>query len=187
VRRALLPLAAAVLMGACIDESGARPRSAGRSAQSTGQKLAIRQIANKSQQYGLEDALIAALRDEFLRDGRYQLVPEKEADDVVVITLSHYILAPLAYDVTLAPITYKLRISADVSLVDRATNKELWKEENLEGSLTYPNQTLAGGESEQQAQATIWTVMAPMIVSRVVDGFNVAPSTSSANPNPVVK
>ena len=143
---------------------------------STGRKIAVRQIANKSQQFGLEDTLVGAVRDEFLHDGRYQLVPEGEAEDAVAITITQYILTPLAYDVTLAPITYKLRIIVDVQMLERATNRELWKEENLEGSLTYPNQILAGGQTEAGAQATIWTVLAPMIVSRVADGFNAAPA-----------
>jgi uncharacterized protein YceK len=143
---------------------------------STGRKVAVRQIVNKSQQFGLEDALVGAVRDEFLRDGRYPLVPENEAEAVVAVTITHYILTPLAYDTTLAPITYKLRIDVDVQLLDRATNKELWKEENLEGSLTYPNQTLAGGQTEAGAQATIWTILAPMIVSRVADGFSAVPA-----------
>ena len=140
----------------------------------------LRNISNKSQQFGLEDALFAALRDEFLRDGRYQLVPEKEADDAVAITITHYLLEPLAYDATLAPISYKLRILVDVRMLECATNKELWTEKDLEGALSYPNQILAGGQTEPQAQATIWTVLAPMIVSRVADGFD-KPS------NPVVK
>ena len=171
MRRIFPLLAAAFLLTACVDEPGTSSPTA-RHAPSAGQKLAVRAISNKSQQFGLEDTLALAVRDEFLRDGRYQLVPEKEADDVVAITITHYLLTPLAYDSTLAPISYKLRILADVRMLDRATDRELWKEKDLEGSLTYPNQILAGGQTEDQARATIWTVLAPMIVSRVVDGFN---------------
>ncbi len=111
------------------------------------------------------------MRDEFLRDGRYPPVPEKESDGVVQITITRYILTPLGYDAYLFPISYKLRIIVDLRMAERATNRELWTEKDLEGSLTYPNQILAGGQTEGQAQATIWTVLAPMIVSRVVDGF----------------
>ena len=180
MRRSALLLAAAVLMAACVEEPGMGPRPTARHAPGGGPKLAVRQIANKSQQFGLEDTLATAVRDEFLRDGRYPLVTEKEADDVVAITITRYVLTPLAYDVTLAPISYKLRIIADVQMLERATNRELWSEKGLEGSITYPTQTLAGGQTETQAQATIWTVLAPMIVLRVADGFDVAPSTAPA-------
>ena len=149
---------------------GARP--AARHASAGGPKIAVRRIANKSQQFGLEDALTTALRDELLRDGRYPLVPENEADDVVAITITRYLLTPLAYDASLSPISYKLRIIADVQMLDRATNREMWNEKNLEGSITYPNAILAGGQTEPQAQATIWTVLAPMIVLRVANGFD---------------
>ncbi|MFI5363501.1 MAG: LPS assembly lipoprotein LptE, partial [Elusimicrobiota bacterium] len=126
---------------------------------STGRKVAVRTIKNKTQQFGLEDTLASAVRDELLRDGRFPLVPENEADDVIAITLTHYLYFPIGYDVTLAPISYKLRIAADTEVLDRRTNKRLFTLENLEGSLTFPAPTLVGGSSETQAQATIWTVL----------------------------
>ena len=142
---------------------------------SSGRKVSVRTIKNKTQQFGLEDALASAVRDEFLRDGRYPLVPENEADDVVAITLTRYLYTPIGYDVTLAPISYKLRIAADLEVLDRRTSKRVFLEENLEGSITFPGPTLTGGSSETQAQATIWTVLAPMIVARTADGFASAP------------
>ncbi len=164
-------LAALAVLTGCVGGPGGSPLhpSAG------GPKIAVRQIVNKSQQFGLEDALASAVRDEFLHDGRYPLVPETEADDVVAITITQYLLAPLAYDATLSPITYKLRIRVDVSMIERAGGRVLWTEKNLEGALTYPNEMLAGGQTEPQAQAAIWTVLAPMIVARAAEGFAAAP------------
>jgi lipopolysaccharide assembly LptE-like protein len=173
-------LLAAVFMNACVDEpvAGSRPTST-RHQLVGGAKLSIQTIANKSQQFGLENALSSTLLDEFLRDGRYQIVPVKESDDVIAVTITHYLLAPIGYDVTLAPISYKLRIAVDLTLVDRATDKPLWTEKNLEGSLTYPSPLLSGGMSEQQAQAVIWTVLSPMIVERVSQGAPAAPPAVS--------
>jgi hypothetical protein len=185
VRRAILLFAAAALMAACVDEPGSGSHPSAQHQPVGGPKLSLQTIANKSQQFGLEDALISAVRDEFLRDGRYQLVPVKESDDVVAITITHYLLTPIGYDVTLAPVSYKLRINADLEMVDRVTNKPLWTEKNLEGSLTYPNPTLSGGMSEPQAQAVIWTVLAPMIVARVVDGFAGAALSTAAAATPL--
>ncbi|MDE2490068.1 MAG: hypothetical protein KGM24_04425 [Elusimicrobia bacterium] len=135
------------------------------------QKLALRPIVNRTQQFGLEDKLMLAVRDEFLRDGRYPLVPESDADGIVAITITRYILTPIQYDATLAPTTYKLRILVDLSLIDRKTNTTLWTERNLEGALSYPAPTLTGGMTEEQAREGIWEILAPMIVKRVVDGF----------------
>ncbi len=142
------------------------------------QKLSIRPIMNKTQQFGLEDKLTLAVRDEFLRDARYPLVPESEASGVVWITISRYILTPIQYDATLAPTNYKLRILVDVQMIDRSTNQAIWEEKNLEGSLTYPASTLTGGLTEEQAREQIWSILAPMIVKRVISGFGSVTGTS---------
>ena len=62
------------------------------------QSLAIRPIVNKTQQFGLEDKLALAVRDEFLRDARYPLVPEAEANGIVWITITRYILTPIQHN-----------------------------------------------------------------------------------------
>lgn len=141
-------------------------------------KLAILPIVNKTQQPGLEDQLTAALRDEFLRDARHPLVPQNESDGEVLITVTRYILTPLQYDSNLNPTTYRLHVGLDVQLVDRAAGKALWDEKGLEASLSYPYVTLAGGLSEDAARQNLWTILAPMVVGRVVDGFGAtSPST----------
>jgi hypothetical protein len=142
------------------------------------QSLALRPITNKTQQFGLEDKLLLAVRDEFLRDARYPLVPEPDANGVVGITIGRYILTPIQYNATLSPTTYKLRILIDVQLVDRGTNQALWEEKNLESALTFPAATLAGGLTEEQAREQIWAVLAKMVVNRVVNGFGSVTGTS---------
>ena len=61
-RLLIAPLLVVVALAACA-ETRPHSRSGG------GQKIAIRQISNKSQQFGLESTFSAALLDEFLRDG----------------------------------------------------------------------------------------------------------------------
>ncbi|MBI4371640.1 MAG: LptE family protein [Elusimicrobia bacterium] len=143
------------------------------------QKLALRPVANKTQQFGLEDKLALAVRDEFLRDGRYPLVPEEDADGLVWVTVTRYLLVVTQYDATLAPAAYKLRILVEVQFVDRRANQALWTEKNIESSLVYPSATLSGGLTEEQAREQIWSVLAPRIVKRVVDGFGAVTGTSS--------
>jgi hypothetical protein len=135
------------------------------------QRIALRQIANKTQQFGLEDKFLIRVRDEFLRDGRYPILPESSADGVVHITITRYILTPIQYDSNLIPTAYKLRILVDLTFVDRSKNVALWEEPNLEGVLTFPALTLPGGRSEEQAREQIWDTLARDIVKRVVQGF----------------
>ena len=142
------------------------------------QKLALRPIVNKTQQFGLEDKLMLRVRDEFLRDGRYPLVPEPESQGIVWITVSRYILTAVQYDATQAATAYKLRILVDLQFVDKSTNQILWEEKNLEGILSFPAQTLRGGLTEEQAREQIWDILARNIVKRVVDGFGSVTGTS---------
>jgi hypothetical protein len=142
------------------------------------QRLALRPIVNKTQQFGLEDKLALRVRDEFLRDGRYPLVPEPESQGIVWITISRYILTAVQYDATQAVTAYKLRILVDLQFLDKSTNQILWEEKNLEGTLTYPAATLRGGLTEEQAREQIWDVLARNIVKRVVDGFGAVTGTS---------
>lgn len=142
------------------------------------QRLALRPVVNKTQQFGLEDKLMLRVRDEFLRDGRYPLVPEPESQGIVGITVSRYILTAVQYDATQAATAYKLRILVDLAFVDKSTNHILWEEKNLEGILSFPAQTLRGGLTEEQAREQIWDILARNIVKRVVDGFGSVTGTS---------
>jgi hypothetical protein len=166
-------------------------------------RLSLKPVFNKTQQFGLEDKLTLRIRDEFLRDGRYPLVPETDADGVVVVTLTRYILVPTQYDTVLTPTAYKLMILANLDFIDRRANRILWQEPNLEGIQTYVASTLRGGISEEQAREQVWDVLARQIVKRTIEGFGSVsgssqrkisgeippsetqtPATKPLNPNP---
>ncbi|MBI5245843.1 MAG: hypothetical protein HY923_01580 [Elusimicrobia bacterium] len=142
------------------------------------QRLALRPVSNKTQQFGLEDKLMLRVRDEFLRDGRYPLVPEPESQGIVWITISRYILTAVQYDSTQAATAYKLRILVDLQFVDKSSNQILWEEKNLEGILNFPAATLRAGLTEEQAREQIWDILARNIVKRVVNGFGSVTGTS---------
>ena len=178
MHRLALLLASAAALAACGGGPDVAYRPTPQLLPSNIQKLSIRPITNKTQQFGMEDKLALAVRDQFQKDARYPLTPENESNGIVWITISRYILTPLQYDATLAPTSYKLRVLVDVSLIDRSTNQAIWEEKNLEASLTYANQTLPNGLSEEQAREQIWAILAPMIVTRVVDGFGAVTGTS---------
>jgi hypothetical protein len=142
-------------------------------------RIALHPIINKTGQFGLEDKLMLAVRDEFLRDGRYPLVPESDSDGVVWTTISRYISTPIQYDSNLVPTAYKLRVLTDLQFVDRRKpDQALWVEKNIDEVFTYAAQTLAGGMSEEQAREQIWTTLAKDIVTRVIDGFGSKTGTS---------
>jgi hypothetical protein len=177
-KKILAPLALIAALAACGGGPDVGYKPAPQLLPSNIQKLAIRPIVNNTQQFGLEDKLALAVRDQFLTDARYPLVPEDEADGVVCITITRYILTPLAVDATLAPTSYKMTIITDVQLVDRSKNQALWDERNLRGNLTFVNQNQPGGITEEQARETIWAILAPKIVTRTIDGFGAVTGSS---------
>jgi hypothetical protein len=144
--------------------------------------IAIRLVVNKTQQFGLEDALTTSIRDNFLRDGSYPLVPEEKADGIVVATLQRYTLTPVQYDSTLAPTAYKLKVACDLQLLDNADKKVLGEEKDMEGVQIYAASTMTGGLTETQAQAQIWDILSRDIVKRVTQGFVPIPPAKTAQP-----
>ena len=135
-------------------------------------RLALRPVINKTQQFGLEDALLLRTRDEFLRDGRCPLVTEPQAQDVVRITLTTYLYTPIQYDSALKPTAYKLEIRADAELLDAGKPEPpLWVGKDIDELLTFPAPTLPGGLTEAGAQSEIWDAMSRDIVDRVMEGL----------------
>jgi len=176
--RLLAPLTLVAALAACGGGPDVGYRPAPQLLPSNIQKLAIRPIANNTQQFGLEDKLALAVRDQFLTDARYPLVPEDEADGIVSIMITRYLLTPLTFDATLAPTSYKMTIIVDVQLIDRSKNQALWDERNLRANLTFINQNQTGGITEEQARENIWALLAPKIVTRTIDGFGAVTGSS---------
>jgi len=147
-------------------------------------RICLRPVVNKTQQFGLEDKLSLAIRDQFLRDGRYPIVPEADSDGIVLVTVTRYILTPVRYDSKLVPTAYKLRVIADLQFIDRATNTAIWEEPIMEGILTYAAQTLPGGMTEEQAREQIWDSLSRDVVKRVIDGFGSVTGSSERRISP---
>jgi hypothetical protein len=133
--------------------------------------IAVRTFKNNTQQFGLEDRLTLTVIDAFLADGDYNVVPENEADGVVVGTLTRYILTPLTFDTNLVPTTYKLQVYFDLQFIDRQKNQILWEEPNFVEHLRFTAPTLPGGITEEQARENTWTMIANDTVKRVVQGY----------------
>ena len=135
-------------------------------------KIAVRPILNKTEVFALEDKFYNELYDEFLRNGMYQIVPENDgAEGVVVTTISRYLNVPIQYDSQLIPTVYKMNIWLDVVLMDKTTNAPVWREPAFMGTQVYAASTLPGGMTEVQARDEIFGQLSRDIVKRTVDGF----------------
>lgn len=171
MKRTLVLSAAALALAACGAPDDMSYRPAPQILPSHIKRIAVRPVVNKTQQFGLEDKLTRRILDEFLNDRRYGILPEQNADGVVICTITRYILTPVQYDAVLTPTVYKLRILTNLQFLDRASNTILWEEPNLEGTLIYSAPTLIGGKTEEQAREQIWDLLARDVVTRVIEGF----------------
>ena len=147
-------------------------------------RICLRPVVNKTQQFGLEDKLSLAVRDQFLSDGRYPIVPEADSDGIVLVTVTRYILTPIKFDSKLVPTNYKLHVIVDLQFIDRASNTAIWEEPIMEGILTYADQTLPGGLTEELAREQIWAGLASNIVKRVIDGYGTVTGSSERRISP---
>ena len=131
----------------------------------------IRPVVNNTSQYGLEEKLTLQIIDEFVRDGRLKVInTENEADGVVVVEISKYILQPLTYDANMVTEQYKLWVLLNVSFVDRVQNVTMWTESNLEGIQIFYDST-RGGPTEEEVRQTLWEGLGRDIVKRTIQGF----------------
>jgi len=143
-------------------------------------KIAVRPFNNKTPQFGLEEKLTLKVIDEFTKNAEYTIVPESEAEGVIVGDITNYIQTAIQYDVNMVTTVYKLTAVVSVSLLDKTENRYLWEEPALTAKKIYSVSTLPGGMTEAQAREDLWSVLARNIVIRTVDGFG---SVMSESPN----
>lgn len=135
-------------------------------------KIAVRPVLNRTEVFTLEDKFYIELYDQFLQNGSYQIVPENNgAEGVVVTTISRYLNVPIQYDSQLIPTVYRMEVLLDVVFIDKSTNAPVWREPAFLGTQIYSASTLPGGMTELQARDVIWKKLSKDIIKRTVDGF----------------
>ncbi len=143
-------------------------------------KLAVRQFANHTQQYGIEDKLTLAVQQRFNQDGRYRITTEDQADGVIIGDITKYILEPLGYDQNHVPTQYKLWILVNATFYDKVKSQTLWTEPNLGTPVTFYSDSSGqpGGLTESEVQQQIWDQLAVNISSRTFEGFGTVTGAS---------
>lgn len=135
-------------------------------------KIAVRPVLNRTEVFTLEDKFYIELYNQFLQNGSYQIVPENNgAEGVVVTTISRYLNVPIQYDSQLIPTVYRMEVLLDVVFIDKSTNAPVWREPAFLGTQIYSASTLPGGMTEVQARDVIWKKLSKDIIKRTVDGF----------------
>lgn len=133
--------------------------------------IAVKPFLNKSSIFGIEEKLTLKIIDEFIRDGKYQIKKEEEADGVISGEIKSYIMIPIQYDANLVPTTYKITLNYSIKMIDRIKNLILWEENTLTANYIFSDASIPGGMSEEQAREKLWEIIAKDTVKRTVEGF----------------
>ncbi|MFH1541035.1 MAG: LPS assembly lipoprotein LptE [Elusimicrobiota bacterium] len=134
-------------------------------------KITIETFKNSTVYYGMEEKLTLTTINEFIGDGRLEVVNSPETDGILCGEITRYVLEPLTYDENHIVKEYKLWILISIMLVDRVKNEVIWQEKNLEGSYRFFVPDIPGGISEEEAREIIWEKFARLILKRTIEGF----------------
>lgn len=171
MKKTICTLLGGLLLAACAGESVIYKPQAQIMPQHI-KKIAVRPVLNRTEVFTLEDKFYIELYDQFLQNGSYQIVPENNgAEGVVVTTISRYLNVPIQYDSQLIPTVYRMEVLLDVVFIDKSTNAPVWREPAFLGTQIYSASTLPGGMTEVQARDVIWKKLSKDIIKRTVDGF----------------
>ncbi len=136
-------------------------------------KIAVNNFSNNTVHYGIEDKLTKKVIEEFLRDGRLEIVKTENADAVLTGVIVRYSLEPVSYDAQSVIEQYKLYIGVDVTLHDQVQNTTMWTESNIHEDYTYYVTAKAGQlvETENDAQEAVTDLLSRDVVKRTVVGW----------------
>jgi hypothetical protein len=99
--------------------------------------IAIPTFENESLKYGLEETFTRAVTDAFIEDNRLKIENEKQADAILQVTIKGFERTPYSFDESENIMEYKISISANVLLVAKETEEELFKNANFSEWATY--------------------------------------------------
>ncbi len=136
-------------------------------------KIAVNNFSNNIVQYGIEDMLTKKVIEEFLRDGRLEIVKAEEADALLTGVIVRYSLEPVSYDAQSVIEQYKLFIGVDVTFQDQVQGTTMWTESNIHEDYTYYVTAKAGQlvETETDAQEAVTDLLSRDIVKRTIIGW----------------
>ncbi|MBI3090037.1 MAG: LptE family protein [Candidatus Tectomicrobia bacterium] len=134
--------------------------------------VAVPVFANLSGEPELEQRLTAAVRREFLNDGRLQVVTSENADTVLEGTISSYQLQALAFDALDNATQYRLRLTLDTTLRSRST-KQIMQRQQFSAVQEYRlPQGISGRETaRQRALEVAARQLAQQLVKIILEGF----------------
>ncbi len=150
---------------------GCAPREGRRALPAGARDLHVAPFGNESNEIGLENLLTEAAVQQFLADGRVNLVEEPEAADVVLRgTITGYGRWPVIFNARDIVQQYRVRMRVRIRLVDPPTGEVL---RNVDGVTrrTFYSDRVAPVETEEDAQQRVVDQLARDVVRRTLEGW----------------
>jgi hypothetical protein len=117
--------------------------------------IAVPVFTNESLDATIADEVTRGISDRFLEDNRLKLARETSADCVLEGRVTQYERKVYSYTANQEPEAYIVVVRVAVVLKDRVKNRDLWADEQLEATATYPATpgTGSGGMPEDEEAA----------------------------------
>ena len=124
---------------------------------STVSSIYVAQFENETSEYGLTDRLTEITIDAFISDGSIKVLPEADAEAVLIAVLKRYERVVQQYDENDQVLSYKIILDLDVTLQKASDQSEIWKDRiPAEGVYDAIEET----EEDGQRRAGEWLVEA---------------------------
>ena len=125
---------------------------------------------NQTYQYQIEAVLANEIANEFIIDGRLQVVNADQADMQLTGTIVEYRREPLVYNRDDEVTQYQIQVFADVILKDTDDGSIIWEGSRIKGEDIY---FLAGSlaNTEEEARLEAFKDLAENIVAHVIEGW----------------
>ena len=135
--------------------------------------LAVPVFANRTLEFNLEQEVTTKIVDRFVANNRLRIVPEKDADAVLVGEILEYRKSVYGFSREEQAQEYLVSIVAAIVLKDRVRNKELWSASRMTGSATYFTQATAGQtvKTETEGRQAAVDEIARQVLARTVEGW----------------
>lgn len=132
--------------------------------------LYIQTFQNNSSESALESILTEDVIQEFLADGRLEVVQRSEADAILIGTITRYKHIPLIYNDQDIVQQYKVRMEISITLRDATTREVLWTHPDILRETTYSD-IQPPIETELDAQERVSEQLARDAVTSTVEGW----------------
>ena len=136
--------------------------------------IAVPVLSNESLDATIADEVTRSLTDRFLEDNRLKIAAESRADCVLEGTVKEYERKVFSYDAGQNPEEYLVVVKVALVLKDRIKNRDLWADEALQATATYPAlEGVAEDDpnltAEQEARLEALELLAQDVLARTLE------------------